>query len=137
MTDFVAADATAHATANVIAAVPSIPHRGDSPVFQAPWEAEAFAMVLALHQGGLFTWPEWANALSSAIIKAQQDGDPDLGDTYYQHWLTALEQMVLIKGVGEPDQLLRLASAWRQAAESTPHGQPIELSEAESAKLLK
>jgi hypothetical protein len=30
------------------------------PVFSAPWEAQAFAMVLALHERGLFTWPEWA-----------------------------------------------------------------------------
>jgi nitrile hydratase accessory protein len=66
----------------------------DGPVFKDPWEARAFAMVLALHQRGLITWPQWAAALSSQIEAARADGDADLGDTYYQHWLRALESIV-------------------------------------------
>ena len=45
-------------------AVPGIPHDGDGPVFREPWEAQAFAMTLALHERGLFKWPEWAAALA-------------------------------------------------------------------------
>ena len=37
-------------------AVPSIPRDADGPVFREPWEAQAFAMTLALHERGLFTW---------------------------------------------------------------------------------
>jgi nitrile hydratase accessory protein len=71
-----------------------MPRDADSPVFNEPWEARAFAMVLALHQRGLFTWPQWAAALSRQITEAQAAGDADLGDTYYQHWLLALESLV-------------------------------------------
>jgi nitrile hydratase accessory protein len=71
-----------------------MPRDADSPVFNEPWEARAFAMVLALHQRGLFTWPQWGAALSRQITQAQAAGDADLGDTYYQHWLLALESLV-------------------------------------------
>ena len=65
-----------------------------SPVFNEPWEARAFAMTLALHERGVFTWPQWAEALSRQIAEARAAGDADLGDTYYQHWLRALESLV-------------------------------------------
>jgi nitrile hydratase accessory protein len=65
-----------------------------SAVFKEPWEALAFSMVLALHERAVFTWPQWAAALSRQITQAQAAGDADLGDTYYQHWLLALESLV-------------------------------------------
>ena len=71
-----------------------IPLDAGSPVFREPWEAKAFAMTLALHERGLFTWQQWADALSRQITLAQAGGDADLGDTYYQHWLLALESLV-------------------------------------------
>lgn len=74
--------------------LPGIPLQGDGPIFNEPWEARAFAMTLALHERGLFTWPQWAEALAREIDRAQASGDPDLGDTYYQHWLLALESLV-------------------------------------------
>ena len=83
---------TGDAAARVVAAVPGLPRDADGPVFRAPWEAQAFAMAVALHQRGLFTWPEWAAALAAEIKRAQAAGDPDSGDTYYQHWLCALER---------------------------------------------
>ena len=73
---------------------PGMPQDADSPVFNEPWEARAFAMVLALHERGMFTWPQWAAALSREIDRAHASGDADLGDTYYQHWLLALESLV-------------------------------------------
>ncbi len=110
-----------------IAALPGLPREGDGPVFAAPWQAQAFAMTLALHEKGLFTWSEWASALAAEIAKAQREGDPDLGDTYYHHWLAALEKIVARKGACEPGALLRTQSAWKKAAERTPHGRPIVL----------
>ena len=74
--------------------LPGIPLDNDSPVFNEPWEARAFAMTLALHERGVFTWPQWAEALSQQIELAHAAGDADLGDTYYQHWLRALESLV-------------------------------------------
>ena len=79
--------------------MPGIPRDADGPVFREPWEAQAFAMALALHERGVFTWPEWAAALAAEIKRAQAAGDPDTGETYYRHWLAALERLVAEKGV--------------------------------------
>ncbi len=97
------------------------------PHFSEPWQAQAFATTLALHQRGLFTWPEWAAALAARIALAQAEGDPDHGNTYYQHWLAALEDLLLTKGLAAGGELQRHAQAWGHAAQRTPHGQPVEL----------
>lgn len=108
-------------------ALPALPCDDAGPVFNAPWEAQAFAMTLALHERGMFSWGEWAACLNEAIRDAQAAGDADRGDTYYSHWLTALERISTIKGLVTDDSLLRRRNAWDAAARRTPHGQPIEL----------
>jgi nitrile hydratase accessory protein len=100
---------------------------GKGTVFAEPWQAHAFAMTLQLHENGLFTWPEWAAALTQEISNAQQAGDADTGATYYTHWLNALEAMVLAKHWGTAEQIHDLEHAWEDAAARTPHGQPIVL----------
>jgi nitrile hydratase accessory protein len=115
------------AVAVVSAAVPGLPRDKNGPVFREPWEAQAFAMALALQQRGLFTWSEWATTLGEEIRRAQSAGDPDTGETYYRHWLAALERLVAEKGVASEETLGRYRDAWDRAAERTPHGTPIEL----------
>jgi nitrile hydratase accessory protein len=117
----------AQAALNAARAVPGIPSDGDGPVFREPWEAQAFAMALALHARGLFTWNEWAAALADEIKRAQAAGDPDTGETYYRHWLATLEKLVAEKGVATTEILHRYRNAWDHAADRTPHGSPIEL----------
>jgi len=90
----------------------------DEPVFAAPWEAEAFALAVALHEAGAFTWPEWSAALAEEIAH---------GGAYYERWLAALERLVAAKGLTDASTLERYAAAWGRAAERTPHGTPIEL----------
>jgi nitrile hydratase accessory protein len=109
--------------------VSSIPRDAEGPVFREPWEAQAFAMALALHERGLFTWPEWAATLAAEIKRAQAAGDPDTGETYYGHWLAALERLVAEKGVATQKTLHRYRDAWDHACDRTPHGMPIELRE--------
>ena len=118
------------ATTQATSALPDIPRDDDGPVFREPWEAQAFAMALALHGRGLFTWNEWAATLAEEIRRAQQGGDPDTGETYYRHWLATLERLVAEKGVATSDTLHRYRDAWDHAADRTPHGQPIELTPA-------
>jgi nitrile hydratase accessory protein len=108
-------------------ALPGIPHDADGPVFREPWEAQAFAMALALHARGLFTWKEWAAALAGEIKRAQTAGDPDSGETYYRHWLATLERLISAKGVASSEALHRYRDAWDHAADRTPHGSPIVL----------
>src|SRR5579862_7121852 len=80
--------------------VPGLPRDEQGPVFREPWEAQAFAMALTLYDKGVFTWPEWAATLSEEIKRAQAAGDPDTGETYYRHWLNALERLVADKEIG-------------------------------------
>lgn len=100
-------------------------------MFAEPWHAQAFAMTLALHERGLFSWPEWAQALSEEIARAKERGDPDLGDTYYLHWLATLERLVRDKRIASESTLRAYRDAWERAAERTPHGQPIALTPAD------
>lgn len=105
--------------------LPGQPRDGDGPVFAEAWQAQAFAMVLALHERGAFTWNEWAATLADQIKAAQAAGDPDTGETYYHHWLAALERLVVAKGLATSAALHEMAHAWEDAARATPHGQPI------------
>lgn len=97
------------------------------PVFAEPWQAQAFAMAVQLHARGLFTWPEWAATLADEIRRAQAAGDPDTGQTYYHHWLAALERLVAEKGAASAAELADRKHAWDRAARATPHGEPIVL----------
>jgi nitrile hydratase accessory protein len=80
-----------------------------------------------LQEQGLFTWDEWAQALGEEVAAAQRSGDADLGDTYYRHWLSALERLVIGKGAASQAGLENTKEAWDRAAKATPHGEPIML----------
>ncbi len=75
--------------------MPPIPLDEAGPVFNEPWEAQAFAIVLSLYQRNHFTWPEWVEVLSGEIRDAERHGDP--GGSYYRHWLRALEKLLAAK----------------------------------------
>jgi nitrile hydratase accessory protein len=107
--------------------LPAVPHDQEGPVFNEPWEAQAFALAVRLSEAGYFTWCEWAAVLSQEIKTAQAQGDPDLGQTYYQHWLNALERICADKGLVGREAMRRRTEAWRRAYRHTPHGQPVEL----------
>jgi nitrile hydratase accessory protein len=107
--------------------LPEIPRDADGPVFREPWEAQAFAMAVALHERGAFSWPEWAAALAAEIKAAEAAGDPDTGETYYRHWLAALERLLATKALASRSELEKRRDQWDRAARATPHGRPIEL----------
>lgn len=108
-------------------ALAGLPPEQRQPTFNEPWEAQAFAITVAMQKRGLFSWSEWADALGAQIRQAQAQGDPDLGATYYLHWLGALEALVQKKGVTDQRTLTHYQAAWQYAAERTPHGEPIVL----------
>jgi nitrile hydratase accessory protein len=97
-------------------------------VFNAPWEAQAFALTLALHERGTFTWREWADTLAGVIAEVRARGERDTGENYYRHWMTALERLALSKDLVDNAALAERRVEWDEAARRTPHGQPIELS---------
>ncbi|MCC6782810.1 MAG: nitrile hydratase accessory protein [Planctomycetes bacterium] len=87
--------------------LPRIPRDAEGPVFREPWEAQAFALAVRLHQEGVFTWPQWAAALAEEIKRAQGAGDADRGDSYYRHWLAALERLLAEAHVVTPEETRR------------------------------
>ena len=90
-------------------------------------DPQAFAMAVTLREQGHFTWSEWCAAMNRQILSAQGDGDPDLGDTYYHHWLAALESLAVAKGLASRDELGARRDAWDRAHRATPHGEPVRL----------
>ena len=103
------------------------PHDREGPVFSEPWQAQAFGLAIQLNELGLFTWKEWTKVINREIKKAQDKGDPDLGNTYYKHWLNALESLACEKGLLNINEVVEREEAWRQAYLNTPHGRPVEL----------
>ena len=91
---------------------------GDEPIFNEPWEAQAFAMAINLHQKGLFTWEEWAAALTSEIHGGTER-------EYYNHWLAALEKLATSKNLTSIEAIETRKKEWHAAAARTPHGEPI------------
>ena len=74
---------------------PAAPPRSNGElVFAAPWESRAFALALALHDGGAFEWEEFRQQLILAV--GEWDGDDW---NYYRCWLTALERVLAAHGV--------------------------------------
>jgi nitrile hydratase accessory protein len=109
------------------ALLPAMPRDADGPVFREPWEAQSFAMAMALYERGLFTWPQWSAILGDEIKRAQAAGDPDTGEHYYRHWQNALERVVTETGLTDRGSLARYHDAWQHAASRTPHGSSIVL----------
>ncbi len=86
--------------------------------FAAPWQAQAFALAVALNEAGWLDWSDWSRAFGEA-----RAGEGD----YFADWLATLERILAERGVAPPEELRQLAAAWGRAAEATPHGQPITL----------
>lgn len=107
----------------------SIPRDEEGPVFREPWEAQAFAMVVQLHQRELFTWKEWADALSHQIAAVRERGEADTGSDYYRHWLSALEWLLADKGVATETKLQQrrdhLLAHWPSGHDHVARRDPI------------
>lgn len=103
---------------------PRVPGMPEEPAFAEPWQAQAFALTVALNERGVFSWGEWAQALSSEVKAPGAAAD---GSDYYQCWLRALEALLAERQVAPAGEVDELAAAWERAAHATPHGQPIRL----------
>ena len=96
--------------------------------FQAPWHAEVFALTLALHRAGQFSWPEWTEYLAAAL-KTETNLLPDSGqdEAYYQAWLAAFCAIVTDKNITSALHIAQMKKRWADAYIHTPHGQPVHL----------
>ncbi|WP_087000083.1 nitrile hydratase accessory protein [Rhizobium sullae] len=113
-------------TASPLARLPELPKSADGePVFPEPWAAAAFAMTVHLHERSLFTWSEWAETLS---VELHTPGRAIDGSDYFDCWVAALSSLLVSKGIADAGTVRLLQESWQRAAEATPHGKPIELS---------
>ncbi len=99
----------------------------DSPVFAAPWEAEAFALAVTLSSEGFFSWSEWTETLADELAQDAGDGGTPNGSSYDLRWLAALEQIAVAKGIVDEKALEIRKRQWIEAFGSTPHGHPVGL----------
>jgi nitrile hydratase accessory protein len=120
--------------ADRFAALPRLPRDEGGPIFAEAWEAQAFALAVKLSEQGHFTWKEWSEALANEFQAAAARGEPDDGSHYYEHWLAALERLVVAKGLTRKSALATRKEAWIEAYRHTPHGKPVELSRGKRAK---
>ncbi len=93
--------------------------------FDAPWHGQAFALTVALHEAGHFSWSEWTITFGAALKSAGQDKPLDGSDDYYTAWVAALETMLRQKGIADKALLSTMKTNWTEAFLSTPHGQPV------------
>jgi nitrile hydratase accessory protein len=79
----------------------AIPRRNGEPVFSEPWESRVFGAAIALCERGVFEWDEFRERLIAEIAS----GDATAADpaqarpTYYEHFLSALERVLIDKGI--------------------------------------
>ncbi|MDE2997871.1 MAG: nitrile hydratase accessory protein [Gemmatimonadota bacterium] len=89
----------------------ALPRRNGELVFEAPWEARAFGLAVALCEKGVYEWREFSAALASRIAAAEKENDPS---GYYARWVASLEELAVEKGLVARGQLrartLKLAS---------------------------
>jgi len=116
-----------HDVAERFAGSPLLPRDDEGPVFAEPWQAQAFAMAVQLSADGHFTWSEWAKALGEQLQAAVKRGEPDDGSRYFEHWITALEQLATDKKLTDLTAINDRKEAWADSYRHTPHGQPVEL----------
>ena len=100
------------------------------PMFDTPWQAQAFAIVVRLSKTGHFGWNEWVHVFSQEIAHAPARAGESVNDAYYRQWLGALEQIVVAKGLLAAGDAEERAAEWRAAYINTPHGQAVELAHA-------
>jgi nitrile hydratase accessory protein len=102
-------------------ALPNILRDETDPTFDAPWQAQAFALVVRLSETGHFGWNEWVRVFSREVARSPSRAGESENDTYYRQWLDALERINVERGLLAPGDVQERAS---------PHGQPVELAHA-------
>lgn len=87
--------------------------------FETPWEARAFALVVCLSEAGHFSWAEWVECLARHVADASTVQSCDgRASSYSEQWITAAEELLVLKGITSPEQLrARRLGAWPIASE--------------------
>lgn len=109
---------------------PPLLRENEGNAFRDVWEAKAFAMGNLLIKSGFMSQKEWVDVFSEEILAAQANGDPDRGDTYYNHWMNALERIMIEREITDRGTLEETQELWDLAIKNTPHGVALSLDNA-------
>lgn len=99
---------------------------GTAP-FDEPWQAQLFALTVALSEAGHFSWPAWTEAFG-AVLKDHGAARPlDGQGDYWNAWLVTLEHLLDGAGWAARDEAEQVRALWEDAYLSTPHGKPVRI----------
>ena len=98
-----------------------------TPAFEEPWQAQVFAITVALNEAGVFQWTDWANRFGATLKQHGLTRDLNGGSDYFHAWIETLEDFLADQKIALPNDLQVLKSAWTQAYLETPHGEPVKI----------
>ncbi|MEM8809916.1 MAG: nitrile hydratase accessory protein [Cyanobacteria bacterium P01_G01_bin.38] len=104
--------------------MPKYPKGEHEPVFQAPWEAKAFAIVNQLTSAQHWSWPEWTDTFAQEISAAESDATDT--STYYERWVKVCETLLIEKGILDSDAIAQRIEALLSEREIEPTHEPRE-----------
>ncbi|MEZ5887573.1 MAG: nitrile hydratase accessory protein [Paracoccaceae bacterium] len=93
--------------------------------FSDPWQAELFALTVALSDAGQFTWRAWTEAFGATLTRHGANRMLDGGEDYFAAWLETLEMLLAASGAAPKAEAARARAAWERAYLTTPHGKPV------------
>jgi nitrile hydratase accessory protein len=97
--------------------------------FAEPWQAELFALTVALSDAGHFTWGTWTEAFGATLKRHGAARPLDGGADYYAAWLETLEGLLDGAGLAPKPLAADMRRRWEAAYLSTPHGHPVRLAD--------
>jgi nitrile hydratase accessory protein len=74
----------------------ALPRKNGELIFEAPWEARAFGLAVALNEQRRYPWAEFRSRLEAELAASRERDTPA---DYYERWLASFETMLVEKGV--------------------------------------
>lgn len=100
----------------------AVPFGGEGATFDAPWQARAFGLAVALADHDPDAWREFQRRIGETVGRADPETmQENLEATYYERWLACLEGVLVERGLLTADELDERAAEFtegdRDAAE--------------------
>lgn len=98
-----------------------VAHDPEEPPFRADWEGVVFATALATMAQGHYTMDAFRHAIE------RMDPAWYLNSSYYEHWLAAVETLLVEEGVLDADALAARAEAFAAGEATVPTREDADL----------
>lgn len=83
----------------------ALPRANGELLFEAPWEARAFGLAVALNEAGIYPWSDFSQGLARQIAHGESNSGGEHEGSYYEHWLATLEALVVANGLVTLDEI--------------------------------